>query len=136
ETDLEPVPGRELSGHPAEMTAPPPALPTGPWFAVTTMTAWHGPWGTSYAVNLTPDDETGIGVWTEDAFLKAFETGLHMGVGRPILPPMPVQNYRQLPPEDLKAIFAYLKSLPPVRNAVPEPVMAAPPAGGGEPQGS
>jgi len=45
-----------------------------------------------------------------------------MGVGRPILPPMPWFNFARLTDTDLKAIFAYLKSLPPIHNQVPDPV--------------
>jgi len=86
------------------------------------LTAWVGPWGVSFAANLTPDEATGIGMWTEDVFIKAMRTGKHMGAGRPILPPMPWQNYGQLNDEDLGAIFAYLKSIRPVKNAVPQPI--------------
>jgi len=114
-----------LSGHPQGMNLPaPPQLPPGPWLASTdwTMTAWAGPWGISYAANLTPDEETGTGAWDEAMFIKALRTGQHLGAGRPILPPMPWENYAQMSDDDLKAIFAYLKSLPPVRNSVPEPV--------------
>jgi mono/diheme cytochrome c family protein len=83
------------------------------------LTAWSGPWGVSYAANLTPDETTGIGLWSEDSFVKAIKTGKHMGAGRAILPPMPWFWYNQIPDDDLKAIFAYLKSLPPIANRVP-----------------
>ena len=86
------------------------------------LTAWVGPWGVSFAANLTPDETTGIGLWTEDVFIKAMRTGKHMGSGRTILPPMPWQNYAQLDDEDLRAIFAYLKSIRPIKNAVPQPI--------------
>ena len=86
------------------------------------MTAWAGPWGISFAANLTPDQNTGLGIWTEDMFLNAIRKGRHMGVSRRILPPMPWQVFRNLTDEDLKAIFAYLRSVPPVHNRVPEPV--------------
>ena len=55
------------------------------------VTAWAGPWGVSYAANLTPDKRTGIGAWTADQFIKTMRTGKHLGVGRPVLPPMPVE---------------------------------------------
>lgn len=114
-----------LSGHPQDMSLPPaPVLPPGPW-AVTTnwmLTAWSGPWGVSYAANLTPDEETGTGAWDEAMFINALRKGQHLGAGRPILPPMPWEDYAKMSDDDLKAIFAYLKSLPPVKNKVPEPV--------------
>lgn len=118
---------RLLSGHREQPELPPPpALAPGPWGIVTSMelTAWSGPWGISYARNLTPDENTGIGVWTEETFIKALRTGRHMGVSRQILPPMPWEVYGRLPDEDLKAIYAYLRSIPPVKNRVPEPVIA------------
>jgi hypothetical protein len=86
------------------------------------MTAWSGPWGTSFAANLTSDQNTGLGIWTEEMFLNAIRQGRHMGVSRPILPPMPWQVFRNLTDEDLKAIFAYLRTVPPVHNRVPDPV--------------
>ena len=117
---------RLLSGH-RETPAlpPPPALPDGPWGIVTNMdlTAWKGPWGISYAFNLTPDENTGLGIWTEEMFNKALRTGRHMGTSRPIQPPMPWEVYGRLPDEDLTAIYAYLRSIPPVHNRVPEPVI-------------
>ena len=96
---------------------------SGKWaFANMSFTAWVGPWGISYTANLTPDPETGLGNWTEDLFIKAIRTGKHMGVGRPILPPMPWPAINNRPDEDLKAIFAYLHSLPAIHNQVPDPV--------------
>jgi mono/diheme cytochrome c family protein len=118
---------RILSGHREEVVLPtPPALPPGPWGIVTTheLTAWSGPWGISYAPNLTPDEDTGLGIWTEDMFIGALRTGRHMGQSRPILPPMPWDVYGRLPDEDLKSIYAYLRALPPVKNRVPQPVIA------------
>ena len=53
------------------------------------LTAWSGAWGVSFAANLTPDQNTGLGIWTEDMFLEAIKSGKHMGKGRQILPPMP-----------------------------------------------
>jgi hypothetical protein len=129
----EPDMSRGLSGHPESLVLPAaPTLPPGPWIAsfAATMTAWSGPWGTSFTANLTPDVETGIGAWTEQNFIQAIRTGRHMGVGRPILPPMPWPMYRNLTDDDLRAVFAYLKSRPPVRNKVPEPLPpVAPPSG-------
>lgn len=115
---------RLLAGHPEADKLPPPPAGQGPWIAVGTwdMTAWSGPWGISYSINLTPDDNTGIGSWSEETFVKAIKTGRHMGVSRPILPPMPWDTINKLNDEDLKAIYAYLKSIPPLKNRVPEPV--------------
>ncbi len=86
------------------------------------MTAAAGPWGVSYAANITSDD-TGIGTWTEAQFIKAIREGKSKGMDgtRPILPPMPIPSYRNLKDEDLKAVFAYLKTVTPVKNVVPQP---------------
>jgi len=124
-TEKGPVPDftRLLSGHPEEAKLPPPPkAENSPWFAATAgMTAWAGPWGISYAANLTPDRNTGLGIWTEEMFLKAMRTGKHMSAGRDILPPMPWQNLATLNEDDLKAIYSYLRSIPPIKNRVPEP---------------
>lgn len=127
-----PVPDmtRRLSGHPASPSLPePPKLPPGPWGVVTTMdlTAWSGPWGISYPINLTPDEITGLGIWTEDMFVQAIRTGKHMGQSRPILPPMPWMDYAHLTDDDLKAVYAFLRTLPPISNRVPDPVIVLPP---------
>lgn len=121
---------KRLSGAPSGYPPPPVLDPNSPWGAVATLdqTTWAGPWGVSRAVNLTPDEETGLGVWSEEVFIKAFRTGKHMGVGRPILPPMPVAAYRNLTDDDLKAVFAFLHSLPPIKNAVPPPDPPAAPS--------
>jgi mono/diheme cytochrome c family protein len=92
------------------------------------LTAWAGPWGVSFATNLTPDKATGIGEWSETTFIQAMRTGKHQGQpnGRDILPPMPWFNLKDMKEDDLKAIFAYLRSLPPVKNQVSFPVPPAP----------
>jgi len=125
----EPDFSRSLSGHPEGEMPPPPKLGDGPWMATVSwdLTAWSGPWGISYPINLTPDEDTGIGIWTEEMFLQTIRTGRHMGVARPILPPMPWQVYAKATDQDLKAVFAYLKSLPPIKNRVPEPFIIEPP---------
>lgn len=122
-----PVPDTNLllSGHPS-------AIPVGPvdtttlksWVLFSPMlTAAAGPWGVSFAANLTSDD-SGIGSWSEAQFMKAIREGKYMGLdnGRMILPPMPWPVYAQATDEDLKAIFAYLKSTKPVHNVVPPPI--------------
>jgi mono/diheme cytochrome c family protein len=127
----EPDMTRMLSGHPEGFTIQAaPALGTGPWLwaGAATNTAFAGPWGISYAMNLTPDTNTGLGIWTEDMFVKALRTGKHMGVSRPIEPPMPWQAFRTMTDDDLKSIYAYLRTLKPVANHVPDvqpPVAAA-----------
>jgi mono/diheme cytochrome c family protein len=127
---------RLLSGSPAGM--PIPAVPPGTlgpdkWGALTSndLTAWVGPWGTSFTRNLTPDKETGLGSWTEAMFIKALRTGKDMGEGRPILPPMPWEMIGKATDSDLKAIFAYLQSLKPIKNAVHDPIPPAAAPGGG-----
>ena len=117
---------RFLAGHPQDEQAPPPPPrgvigPTG-WGAVGNnhFTAWYGPWGTSFAANLTPDS-TGLSGWTDSLFIVTIRTGKHLGVGRDILPPMPWPVYREMTDDDLKAVFAYLQSLRPVTNRVPPP---------------
>lgn len=121
----EPDMGRALTGHPEDLKMPPaPALPAGPWIATVsaTNTAWAGPWGVSFTANLTPDKETGLGDWTEEQFISAMRTGKHQGKGRAILPPMPWFMLGDLVDEELKAVWAYLRSLPPVKNRVPQPI--------------
>jgi len=114
-----------LSGHPAEMKLAefdPAILEPGKYVLFTQdITAAIGPWGASFAANLTPDNETGIGTWQPEMFINALRTGKHLGAGRPILPPMPWEMIGKHTDEDLQAMFAYLKSIPPVKNKVPDP---------------
>ena len=118
----EPDVARTLSGHPEQVKfAGAPALGNGwAWAGAETNTAFVGPWGTTYAANLTPDQNTGLGVWTEAMFLAALRTGKHMGQSRPIMPPMPWPALRTASDTDLKAIYAYLRTLTPVVNRVPD----------------
>lgn len=116
---------RMFAGHPAnEPIGPLPADVPGPngWVAATNghQTAWVGPWGVTYAANLTPH-ASGMGAWTEAQFIATMRTGKHLGTGRPVLPPMPIASLAAATDEDLKAIFAYLKSVPAVDNTVPAP---------------
>lgn len=117
-----------LSGHPEKIVLPPPPPLNDAWNNVgsATNTAFAGPWGISYSMNLTPDPVTGIGKWREQDFVQTMRTGKHLGAGRPIQPPMPWEAYRHLSDSDLKALFAYLKSIPPISNRVPD---YAPPKG-------
>ena len=114
-----------LSGHPSNAVlgkADTSVLRNGWVLFSMDLTAFVGPWGTSYSANITPD-ETGIGSWTEDQFIYCIRNGKYKGMkeGRLLLPPMPWQVYRNLDDTDLKAIFAYLKTIKPVANIVPAP---------------
>jgi hypothetical protein len=130
---------RMLSGHPAALTMPPVPKTATPWdwVGAGTNTAFGGPWGVSYTANLTPSSN-GLAAWNEEIFIKTMHTGKHMGTSRPILPPMPWQSYGRMTDEDLKAVWAYLQTIPPVDNLVPDAVVSemmtgaaggAPPAG-------
>jgi mono/diheme cytochrome c family protein len=127
----EPDMSRALSGHPQSVVmTPAPKLGNGPWVwaAAGTNTAFSGPWGISYAANLTPDRVTGIGIWNEEVFMKTLRTGRHWGVSRPILPPMPWEQIGKLTDDDLRAVYAYLRTIKPVHNDVPDAVVAMPPS--------
>jgi hypothetical protein len=123
---------RALSGHPANL--PPPEIDRKEieqknLVVTQTLTAWIGPWGISYAANLT-SDATGIGNWTEKQFFTAIREGKYKGLenSRMLLPPMPWDMYKNMTDEELSAIFAYLKSTKPIKNVVPAatpPVTAA-----------
>ncbi|MEO5591480.1 MAG: c-type cytochrome [Chitinophagaceae bacterium] len=117
-----------LSGHPS-------SVPIGPidtavlknWVLFNGMTtAFVGPWGVSFAANLT-SDSTGIGNWTEEQFVTALRHGKFKGLenNRMLLPPMPWDDMGKLTDEDINALFTYLKSTKPVKNVVP---LAIPPA--------
>jgi hypothetical protein len=86
------------------------------------LTSWVGPWGVSYTANLT-SDSTGIGAWKESQFIYAIREGKFKGLpnSRPLLPPMPWVMYKHMTDDELKAIFAYLKTTKPISNVVPPP---------------
>ena len=120
---------RMLSGHPAG--TPDSATKINPKTDLAliggTFTQFTLPFGIVYSANLTPDKETGLGNWTEEMFIKALRTGMHLGAeGRPILPPMPWPEFRNFTDEDLKAIFAFLKSIPAIHNPVSDPKVPKP----------
>jgi mono/diheme cytochrome c family protein len=127
-TQMGPVPDstKLLSGHPGGSPLPPinlNSLKPGNWMSMASdITAFVGPWGISYAANLTPDSATGIGSWSEATFMNTIRSGKHLGNGRDILPPMPWPFVGKLTDDDLKSVYAYLMSLPPVSNKVPAPV--------------
>jgi len=120
------IPELMLSGYPSDRPVvefKDPLIKTGFAMFYPDLTAAAGPWGISFAGNLTPD-ESGIGNWSEEQFKKAFTQGKFKGLdnGRMLLPPMPVENYRDIKAEDVTAIFQYLKSIKPVKNVVPAPI--------------
>jgi len=121
---------RALSGHPQSLVIT-NAAQLNPekgkwgWAAAPTNTAFSGPWGVSFTANLTPDVHTGTGIWTFDIFKNTIRNGRHWGVGRPLLPPMPWFNYREMTDEDLRAVYAYTRTLKPSRNQVPQRIPPA-----------
>ncbi len=120
-----PDPERLLSGHPADAklpSVPKDALKDWALFAMDN-TAAVGPWGISFAANIT-SDASGIGAWSEEQFARAMREGKWKGIegSRTLLPPMPWPNYTNMSAADVSAIYAYLISTPPVENVVPPPV--------------
>ncbi|MEP2669341.1 MAG: c-type cytochrome [Cyclobacteriaceae bacterium] len=114
---------RILSGHPQNDPIP-PAVQTQDWVMFgNDFTSAVGPWGMTFSANLTPDD-TGIGSWSFEQFETAIRKGKYKGLegSRDLLPPMPWEMYRNYTDEDLRAVFAYLKSLKPINNLVPSPI--------------
>ena len=87
-----------------------------------------------YSANITPDKETGIGTWSDDQIITAIREGKDKE-GKIIFPPMPVPTYNNMSNDDAKAVVAYLRTLKPIHNEVPEskwivPQQAMPPAKG------
>jgi len=121
-------PERFLSGYP--QGEPLPGLPdsepgTGEWentFYTTDGTVWVGRWGVSFAANITPDPETGLGAWTEEQFIEIFRGTDHIGGGSTVRSPMPMQAYSQLSNEELRSIYLYLQVIKPIKNKVPDPI--------------
>ena len=121
----EPDATRMLSGAPSIAPAPSKPAKAGEVVSSAGSTAFHGSWGISYAANLTPDPETGIvKEYNEASFIKAMRTGKTPDGGS-ILPPMPWPNYAKMTDDDLKATWAFLQSIKPVKNKVKPPVRAA-----------
>ena len=75
--------------------------------------------GKVFAPNLTPDKDTGAGNWTDDMLARAIREGIGHD-GRALFGIMPYAHYRNMPDEDLASIIVYLRSLPPVRNVLPQ----------------
>jgi mono/diheme cytochrome c family protein len=123
---MKPDPARILSGRP-QTTKVPSATP-GEVHASEDLTAWTGGWGQSVASNLTPDPATGIGTrYNEAKFVQTMRTG-KKPEGIAVMPPMPVDVYVNMRDEDLKAIYAYLKTIKPIQNAVRTGLTAPAPA--------
>lgn len=124
------IPELRLSGFPEKGMLPPaePAAVKKGWVLMgPDLTATIGPWGTTYASNIT-SDSTGIGGWKEEQFVKSIREGKSKGLdgGRPMMPPMPWQNLAKLSDHDLKAMFSYLMTVKAVKNVVPQPVLNQP----------
>ena len=75
--------------------------------------------------NITPDPETGAGSWTDDMLARAIREGIGHD-GRPLIPAMRYENYKDMSDEDLASVVVYLRSIPPVRNALPKPKLPFP----------
>ena len=75
------------------------------------------PFGTIRAANITPDVETGIGAWSANDFARALHEGVAPG-GRRLYPAFPYTFYTLITREDSDAIYAWLRSIPPVPNVV------------------
>lgn len=123
-TEHGPVPDetRAFSGRPADMQLPPVdrklAEQFGLMIADGDMTAFMGPWGVSFAANITPH-ATGIGSWSEEKFITALREHKYKGIkeGRNLLPPMPL--FPTMTDDELKAVYAYLRTVKPIENIVP-----------------
>ena len=86
-----------------------------------------GPAGAFIGSNLTSDPETGLGEWTDEEIITAITDGISRD-GRSLHPLMPYTRYSKLAEDDLNAIVAYLRTLPPIENEIPTPESSAPPA--------
>ena len=114
-----------LSGHPEKLPAPDidrKQMESKGLVVTSDFTAWVGPWGITYSANLTPD-ETGTGKWTESQFLYALRNSISKGLpgARPLLPPMSMMPVKNMTDDELKAIYAYLRTIKPVKNNSVQP---------------
>lgn len=112
-----------LSGFPAKAPVPVPGpndIKGGLVVFNSDLTACVGPWGTTFSANIT-SDPTGIGGWKLGQFENAMRHGKFKGLDaeRPIMPPMPWEDFSHLTGQDIEAIFDYLQSTKPVNNTVP-----------------
>ena len=114
-----------LSGHPEKLPGPDvdrKQMESKGLIVTADFTAWIGPWGISYSANLTPD-ETGTGNWKEDQFLYAIKNSVSKGLAgsRPLMPPMSLMPVKHMSDDELKAIFAYLRTVKPIKNNSVQP---------------
>ena len=114
-----------LSGHPANLPAPDvdrKQTESKGLVVTSDFTAWIGPWGISYSANLTPH-ETGTGNWTEKQFLYALKNSVSKGIpgSRSLMPPMSMMPVKHMTDDELKAIYAYLRTVKPVENNSVQP---------------
>ena len=114
-----------LSGHPAKSPAADvdrKQMESKGLIVTADFTSWTGPWGITYSANLTPD-ETGTGNWTENQFLYALKNSISKGLAgsRPLLPPMSMMPVKHMTDDELKAIFAYLRTVKPIKNNSVQP---------------
>lgn len=126
------IPELRFGGHQAGTQLPPydeKTVKAGWALFAPDFTSIIGPWGQSYAGNIS-SDSTGIGMWTEEQFKKVLREGKYKGLDntRPILPPMPWEAYKNLTDEEISKVFAFLKSTSPVKNVVPTAIINPPPA--------
>lgn len=126
---LMPDPERLYMGHPANEMIPeiPDMIMTSPEYMEFLDNLDTTVWATDdrivFTANLTPDKETGIGSWTQEEFLATIRSGRHQGVGKRLKYPMPWQELAALNDEELAALFAYLQTVKPINNKVPESIM-------------
>ena len=72
---------------------------------------FYGPWGISVSANLTPDETSGLGQWSDAEIERAIRTGIARD-GHKLFPPMPFSAYQNISGNDMAALIAYLRSLP------------------------
>ncbi len=114
-----------LSGHPEKAPAPDvdrKDIESKGLVITADFTTWTGPWGITYSANLTPD-ETGTKNWTEEQFVYALRNSVSKGLAgnRPLLPPMNMMPVKHMTDDELKAIYAYLRTIKPIKNNSVQP---------------
>ncbi|MEK6224103.1 MAG: c-type cytochrome [Thermodesulfobacteriales bacterium] len=122
-------PKRLMSGHPSNEqipTVPDMVISSQEWMEFLDnmgSTVWATDNLLIFSANLTPDDETGIGTWTEVEFVETIRQGRHRGIERRIKYPMPWQELSEVSDEELLSVYEYLMSLEPVNNKVPASIV-------------